>query len=160
MTYGTSYHALKHRAKLNSKETLLVLGGSGGIGLAAIEIGKVMGARVIAAASSDEKLTICKEHGADELINYSTQNLRSRISEITDGQGVDVVCDPVGGNLTELALRSTGWKGRFLIIGFASGVIPKIPLNLPFLKVFQLLGFFGVTLLGERKRKALTHYAN
>ena len=154
MTYGTSYHALKHRAKLNSKETLLVLGGSGGIGLAAIEIGKVMGARVIAAASSDEKLTVCKEHGADELINYSTQNLRSRISEITDGQGVDVVCDPVGGNLTELALRSTGWKGRFLIIGFASGVIPKIPLNLPLLKGISVIGVFWSDFTRREKEKS------
>ena len=134
MTYGTSYYALKHRAQLKSGETLLVLGAAGGVGLAAVELGKIIGARVIASASSDDKLAVCKEYGADELINYSTQNFRSIISEITNGQGVDVVCDPVGGSLSEQALRSTGWKGRFLVMGFASGEISRIPLNLPLLK--------------------------
>jgi NADPH:quinone reductase len=142
MTYGTSHHALKHRAELKSGETLLVLGAAGGVGLAAVEIGKVMGARVIAAASSDEKLAVCKAHGADELINYTTQDLRERIKELTDGNGVDVTYDPVGGNLSEPALRSTGWRGRFLVIGFAGGGIPKIPLNLPLLKGNSIVGVF------------------
>jgi NADPH:quinone reductase len=142
MTYGTSHHALKHRAELKSGETLLVLGAAGGVGLAAVEIGKVMGARVIAAASSDEKLAVCKAHGADELINYTTQDLRERIKELTNGNGVDVTYDPVGGNLSEQALRSTGWRGRFLVIGFAGGDIPKIPLNLPLLKGNSIVGVF------------------
>ncbi len=142
MTYGTSHHALKHRAQLQPGETLLVLGAAGGVGLAAVEIGKAMGARVIAAASSDDKLAVCKAHGADELINYSTQDLRGRIDELTGKKGVDVTYDPVGGNLSEPALRATGWKGRFLVIGFAGGEIPKIPLNLPLLKGNAIVGVF------------------
>ena len=142
MTYGTSHHALKHRAELKSGETLLVLGAAGGVGLAAVEIGKVMGAKVIAAASSDEKLAVCKAHGADELINYTTQDLRARIKEITGEKGVDVTYDPIGGALAEPALRSTGWCGRYLVIGFASGEIPKIPLNLTLLKGNSIVGVF------------------
>jgi len=151
MTYGTSYYALKHRAQLKFGETLLVLGAAGGIGLAAVELGKIMGARVIASASSDDKLSVCKEYGADELINYSTQNFRSIISEITNGQGVDVVCDPVGGDLSEQALRSTGWKGRFLVMGFASGEISRIPLNLPLLKGSSIVGVFWSDFIRREK---------
>ncbi|MEO6024555.1 MAG: NADPH:quinone oxidoreductase family protein [Burkholderiales bacterium] len=142
MTYGTSHHALKHRAELKAGETLLVLGAAGGVGLAAVEIGKVMGAKVIAAASSDEKLAVCKAHGADELINYTTQDLRTRIKEITGEKGVNVVYDPIGGPYAEPALRSTGWAGRYLVIGFASGEIPKIPLNLTLLKGNSIVGVF------------------
>jgi NADPH:quinone reductase len=142
MTYGTSYHALVDRGELKSGETLLVLGASGGVGLAAIEIGKQLGARVIAAASSDEKLAVCAEHGADELINYSSEDLRSRIKTLTDGRGVDVVYDPVGGELSEAALRSCAWRGRFLVVGFAAGAIPSIPLNLALLKGCSIIGVF------------------
>jgi len=156
MTYGTSYYALKHRAQLKSGETLLVLGAAGGVGLAAVELGKIMGARVIASASSDDKLAVCKEYGADELINYSTQNFRSIISKITNGQGVDVVCDPVGGSLSEQALRSTGWKGRFLVMGFASGEISKIPLNLPLLKGSSIVGVFWSDFI-QREKEAYAY---
>ena len=130
LTYGTSYHALKDRAQLKAGETLLVLGASGGVGLAAVQLGKAMGARVIAAASSDAKLAVCKDNGADEVINYASEDLRSRIKAITAGKGVDVVYDPVGGPYSEPALRDMAWKGRFLVVGFAAGDIPKIPLNL------------------------------
>ncbi|MDF3031747.1 MAG: putative oxidoreductase protein [Moraxellaceae bacterium] len=142
MTYGTSYHALKDRAQLQGGETLLVLGAAGGVGLAAIELGKKLGARVIAAASTAEKLAVCREHGADELINYEGEDLRERLKEITDGKGVDVIYDPVGGKYAELALRGIGWKGRYLVVGFAAGDIPKIPLNLPLLKGCAILGVF------------------
>jgi len=142
MVYGTSLHALKDRAKLKEGETLLVLGASGGVGLAAVELGKLMGAKVIAAASTDEKLALCKEYGADEVINYTTENLKDRIKEITEGKGADVVYDPVGGNYSEAALRATAWKGRFLVVGFAAGEIPKIPLNLALLKGCDIVGVF------------------
>lgn len=142
MAYGTSYHALKDRAKLKEGETLVVLGASGGVGLAAVELGKLMGAKVIAAASTDEKLALCKEYGADEGINYSKEDLKSRIKELTGGKGADVVYDPVGGNFSEAALRATAWKGRFLVIGFAAGDIPKIPLNLALLKGCEIVGVF------------------
>ncbi|MFD2585919.1 NADPH:quinone oxidoreductase family protein [Croceitalea marina] len=142
MAYGTSYHALKDRAKLKEGETLLVLGASGGVGLAAVELGKLMGARVIAAASSDEKLAVCKKYGADELINYNTQELKSTLKELTNGAGVNVVYDPVGGAYSEAALRATAWNGRFLVVGFAAGDIPKIPLNLPLLKGVAIVGVF------------------
>ena len=142
MTYGTTYHALHDRAQLAVGETVLVLGAAGGIGLAAIEVAKALGARVIAAASSDEKLAICKQHGADETINYLTDDLRDRLKQLTQGRGVDVVCDPVGGRYSELALRSMAWRGRFLVVGFADGDIPKIPLNLPLLKGCSVLGVF------------------
>ncbi|HUP93084.1 MAG TPA: NADPH:quinone oxidoreductase family protein [Solimonas sp.] len=142
MTYGTSYHALKDRAAIKAGETLLVLGASGGVGLAAIEIGKALGAKVIAAASSAEKLAICKEHGADELINYSTDDLREKLKALTGGKGVNVVYDPVGGPYTEAALRSVAWRGRLLVIGFANGEIPKIPINLTLLKGSAIVGVF------------------
>lgn len=142
LVYGTSYYALKDRAQLKANETLLVLGAAGGVGLASVEIGKVMGARVIAAASSDEKLAICKQHGADETINYSTEDLRERIKALTGGNGVDVIFDPVGSNLSEPALRSIAWNGRFLVIGFAGGDIPRIPLNLALLKSCSIVGVF------------------
>jgi NADPH2:quinone reductase len=142
MTYGTSYHALKDRAALKTGETLLVLGAAGGVGLAAVELGRVLGARVIAAASSDEKLAVCREHGADETINYATEDLRERIKALTDGKGVDVVYDPVGGDYSEPALRSMAWRGRFLVVGFANGRIPSIPLNLTLLKGCSIVGVF------------------
>jgi NADPH2:quinone reductase len=142
MAYGTSYHALKDRAKLAEGETLLVLGASGGVGLAAVELGKLMGAKVIAAASTDEKLALCKEYGADEIINYKNQDLKTTIKEITERKGVDVVYDPVGGAYSEAALRGTAWNGRFLVVGFAAGDIPKIPLNLPLLKGASVIGVF------------------
>lgn len=142
MTYGTSFHALKDRAQLQPGETLLVLGAAGGVGLAAIELGKKMGARVIAAASTAEKLAVCQAHGADELINYETEDLRERIKALTEGKGVDVIYDPVGGQYAEPALRSIAWKGRYLVVGFAAGEIPKIPLNLALLKGCAILGVF------------------
>ena len=141
-TYGTSLHALKDRAELKAGETLLVLGAAGGVGLAAVELGKLMGARVIAAASNAEKLAVCREHGADEGIDYSKEDLRERIKSITGGKGVDVVYDPVGGAYTEPALRSLAWKGRLLVVGFAAGDIPKIPLNLPLLKGCSVVGVY------------------
>ncbi|MCF6751627.1 MAG: NADPH:quinone oxidoreductase family protein [Pseudomonas sp.] len=143
MTYGTSMHALKQRANLQPGETLLVLGAAGGVGLAAVEIGKAMGARVIAAASSAEKLDVAKQAGADELINYSAESLRDRLKELTGGQGVDVIYDPVGGQLFEEAFRSIAWNGRMLVVGFAAGGdIPALPANLPLLKGAALVGVF------------------
>lgn len=156
MTYGTSYHALKDRAALQAGETLLVLGAAGGVGLAAVEIGKVLGARVIAAASSDGKLSVCREHGADETINYSTEDLRERIRALTGGRGVDVVYDPVGGGYSEPALRSIAWRGRFLVVGFANGEIPKIPLNLTLLKGASIVGVFWGEFV-RREPKANAH---
>jgi len=141
-TYGTSFHALKDRAKLQEGETLLVLGAAGGVGLAAVELGKLMGARVIAAASTDEKLELCREKGASETINYTSEDLKTRIKELTGGKGVDVIYDPVGGDFTEAALRGIAWKGRYLVVGFANGEIPKIPMNLPLLKGCAILGVF------------------
>lgn len=142
LTYGTSHHALKDRARIAPGETLLVLGAAGGVGLAAVEIGKAMGARVIAAASSEEKLQVCRQHGADEFIDYGRDDLRETIKAITDGCGVDVVYDPVGGDLSEPALRSTAWNGRYLVVGFAAGQIPAPPLNLPLLKGCSIVGVF------------------
>ena len=142
MTYGTSHHALRDRADLKAGETCLVLGASGGVGLAAVDIAKALGAKVIAAASTDEKLALCKEYGADELINYETEDLKARIKELTGGQGVDVCYDPVGDRFAEPAVRSMGWKGRYLVVGFAAGDIPKIPLNLALLKGCDILGVF------------------
>lgn len=140
--YGTSYHALKDRAELKADETLLVLGAAGGVGLAAVELGKLMGAKVIAAASSNEKLAVCKEKGADFTINYTNEDLREQIKKITDGKGVDVIYDAVGDKYTEPALRSIAWKGRYLVVGFAAGEIPKIPLNLALLKGCSIVGVF------------------
>ena len=145
--YGTAYHALKDRARLqsgrnDSPETLLVLGAAGGVGLAAVELGKQMGATVIAAASTSEKLAVCQEKGAVHLINYTTDDLRERLKEITQGRGVDVVFDPVGDQWAEPAIRSLAWRGRYLVVGFAGGEIPKIPLNLALLKGSSLVGVF------------------
>lgn len=155
LTYGTSHHALKDRARLAAGETLLVLGAAGGVGLAAVEIGKAMGARVIAAASSEDKLQVCREHGADEFIHYGRDDLRERIKALTDGQGVDVVYDPVGGDLAEPALRSTAWNGRYLVVGFAAGKIPAPPLNLPLLKGCSIVGvFWGAFARKEPQRNA------
>ncbi|HUN69566.1 MAG TPA: NADPH:quinone oxidoreductase family protein [Burkholderiales bacterium] len=142
LTYGTSDHALRDRGQLRAGETLLVLGAAGGVGLAAIEIGKALGARVIACASSADKLHVCRQHGADEAINYATEDLREKIKELTGGRGVDVVYDAVGGPYTEPALRSAAWRGRLLVVGFAAGDIPKIPLNLPLLKGCSIMGVF------------------
>jgi NADPH2:quinone reductase len=153
LTYGTSHHAIVDRAQLKAGETMLVLGAAGGVGLAAIEIGKALGARVIAAASTAEKLAVCKEHGADVLINYTTEDLREAIKAATDGKGPDVVYDPVGGGYTEPAFRSIAWRGRYLVIGFANGDIPKIPLNLPLLKGASIVGVFW----GEFAKREAAH---
>ncbi len=142
IVYGTSHHALKERGQLRAGETLLVLGAAGGVGLTAVEIGKVMGARVIACASSDEKLALCRQYGADALINYSGTDLREQIRELTGGKGVDVVYDPVGGAYAEPCVRSLAFMGRYLVVGFASGEIPRIPLNLLLLKTASLVGVF------------------
>ena len=142
LTYATSEHALVDRGALQAGETLLVLGAAGGVGLAAIEIGKILGARVIACASTDEKLAVCRAHGADETINYATEDLRERMKTLTGGNGPNVVYDPVGGNYTEPALRSIAWRGRLLVVGFAAGDIPKIPLNLTLLKGCAIVGVF------------------
>lgn len=149
ITYFTSYYALKQRANLQAGETLLVLGAAGGVGTTAVELGKLMGAKVIAAASSDEKLELCKKLGADEVINYSEVGLKDAIKELTGGKGVDVVYDPVGGDYAEQAIRGMGWNGRYLVIGFASGPIPKIPLNLALLKGCSLVGVFWGRFVGE-----------
>ncbi|WP_434627209.1 NADPH:quinone oxidoreductase family protein [Pseudomonas sp. Z1-29] len=142
MTYGTSMHALTQRANLQPGETLLVLGASGGVGLAAVEIGKAMGARVIAAASSAEKLAVAKAAGADELINYTETSLKDEIKRLTDGQGADVIYDPVGGDLFDQAVRAIAWNGRLLVVGFASGRIPELPVNLALLKGAAVVGVF------------------
>lgn len=150
MTYGTSHYALKHRAHIKPGESLLVMGAAGGVGLAAVELGKVMGAKVIAAASSEDKVAIAKEHGADEGIVYPSgaldraqqKEFSEQIKALTDGQGADVVYDPVGGDYAEPALRSTNWEGRYLVIGFAAGDIPRVPLNLALLKGCQIVGVF------------------
>ena len=142
LTYGTSLHGLKDCGHLKAGETLVVLGAAGGVGIAAVEIGKAMGAWVIAAASSDDKLALCRKVGADETINYSTENLKDRINELTAGKGADVVYDPVGGPYTEPALRALAWHGRLLVIGFAAGEIPKIPLNLALLKERSIIGVY------------------
>lgn len=139
-TYGTADYALRDRGGLQAGETLLVLGAAGGVGLAAVEIGKAVGAKVIACASSDEKLEVCRERGADVAINYAAEDLRDRIKRSTGDQGVDVVLDPVGGPYSEPALRSTAWRGRFLVVGFAAGEIPRLPLNLPLLKGCSIVG--------------------
>jgi NADPH2:quinone reductase len=142
LTYGTSDHALRDRGALKAGETLLVLGAAGGVGLAAIEIGKALGARVIACASSADKLAVCREHGADETIDYATEDLRERIKALTAGKGVDVVYDAVGGPYSEPAFRSIAWRGRLLVVGFAAGDIPKLPLNLALLKGASIVGVF------------------
>ncbi|CAM3815228.1 Quinone oxidoreductase-like protein 2 [Pseudomonas reidholzensis] len=142
MTYGTSMHALCQRGNLQPGETLLVLGASGGVGLAAVEIGKAMGAKVIAAASSAEKLAVAKAAGADELIDYSQASLKEEIKRLTAGKGVDVIYDPVGGELFDQAVRGLAWNGRLLVVGFASGTIPQLPVNLALLKGAAVVGVF------------------
>jgi NADPH2:quinone reductase len=141
-TYGTSHHALVDRAELKAGETVLVLGAAGGVGTAAIQIAKAVGARVIAAASSDEKCALCRELGADASINYSRVNIRDELKALTEGKGPDVVYDPVGGDLAEPVFRSIGWRGRYLVIGFAQGAIPALPLNLALLKGASIVGVF------------------
>jgi len=156
--YGTSLHALRDRARLQPGETLLVLGAAGGVGLAAVELGALMGATVIAAASADDKLDVCRQHGAAMTINYATEDLKTRVRELTGGAGADVVYDPVGGPYSEPALRATAWDGRFLVVGFAAGDIPKIPLNLPLLKSCSVVGVFWGAFVGrepERNRRNL-----
>lgn len=142
LTYLTTYHALVDRAAIQPGETLLVLGAAGGVGVAACELGATLGARVIAAASTDDKLAFCREHGATEVINYAREDLKDRIKALTSGNGVNVVYDPIGGSYAEAALRGTAWQGRYLVIGFASGEIPKIPLNLVLLKGCQIVGVY------------------
>lgn len=142
VTYGTTMHALKDRAKLKAGETLAVLGATGGVGLAAVELGRHMGARVIACASSADKLEFARAHGAAEGIDYSKEDLKERLRALTGGKGADVIYDPVGGAYAEAALRSIAWEGRFLVVGFAAGEIPKIPLNLLLLKGCDVLGVF------------------
>ena len=156
LTYGTADHALRDRGQLQAAETLLVLGAAGGVGIAAVEIGKAVGARVVACASSADKLAVCREHGADETINYTTDDLRQRIKDVTGGTGVDVVFDPVGGRYTEPALRSTAWRGRLLVVGFAAGDIPTIPLNLTLLKGCSIAGVFW----GEFVRREPERFAD
>ncbi len=142
LVYATAYHALKDRAAIKPGETLLVLGAAGGVGLAAVELGKLLGARVIACASSDDKLETCKRRGAQSAINYEREELREALKRLTDGGGVDVVFDPVGGKYSEPAVRGMAWKGRYLVVGFAAGEIPKIPLNLVLLKGCSIVGVF------------------
>lgn len=142
LAYGTSHHALVQRAQLQPDERILVLGAAGGVGLAAVEIAKALGAHVIAAASSVEKLELARAHGADELINYAAYDLKAAVKNLTGGRGVDVVFDPVGGRLADPAFRSIGWGGRYLVIGFAGGQIPSLPLNLPLVKGASIVGVF------------------
>src|SRR5262245_1079801 len=142
LTYGTTDHALRDRGALAAGETLLVLGAAGGVGLAAVEIGKALGARVIACASGDDKLAVCRDHGADATINYASEDLRERIKALTEGRGVDVIYDPVGGPYSEPAFRSIAWRGRHPVVGFAAGEIPKLPLNLALLKGAAVVGVF------------------
>ncbi len=141
-TYATSYYALKQRARLQKGENLVVLGAAGGVGLAAVELGAAMGARVIAAASTEEKLDLCMAHDADSRINYEKEDLKAAIKDATDSKGADVIYDPVGDKYAEPALRAIGWNGRYLVVGFAAGEIPKIPLNLVLLKTASLVGVF------------------
>ena len=157
-TYGTSHYALRDRAQLKPGETLLVLGAAGGVGLAAVQIGKAIGARVIAAASSKEKLEVCRENGADEVIEYTTEDLRMRIKDLTNNEGVDVIYDPVGAEYAEPAIRGMAWGGRYLVIGFAGGEIPKIPLNLTLLKSCAIVGVFwgAFTMREPARNKELT----
>ena len=168
LTYGTSHYALKNRGQLKEGENLLVLGAAGGVGISAVEIGKAMGARVIAGASSDEKLEVCKEYGADEVINYGKYDLtnrdhvkefRAEISKATGGKGPDVIYDPVGGDFSEQAFRAIAWNGRFLVIGFASGPIAKMPLNLALLKGASLVGVFWGSWSAREPNESQNNYA-
>ncbi|PYR10438.1 MAG: NADPH:quinone oxidoreductase [Acidobacteria bacterium] len=155
LTYATSDHALRDRGELKAGETLLVLGAAGGVGIAAVEIGKALGARVIACASSPTKLAVCRAHGADETIDYATEDMRERIKALTGGRGPDVIYDPVGGPYTEPALRSIAWRGRLLVVGFAAGEIPRIPLNLTLLKGCSIVGVYW----GEFSRREPQRFA-
>lgn len=157
LAYGTSHHALKQRAGLQRGETLLVLGAAGGVGLAAVEVGAHMGARVVAAASTDEKLALCREYGAAETINYADEDLRDGLRRVLGKGKPDVVFDPVGGDLSEAAFRSIGWNGRHLVVGFAAGGIPHVPLNLPLVKGASLVGVFWGTFT---QREPAAHRAN
>lgn len=159
ITYATSHHALKDRAHLRAGETLLVLGAAGGVGLTAVEIGKILGARVIACASSEEKLALCRQYGADSLINYKSGDLREQVRELTQGRGVDVVYDPVGGAYAEPAVRSLAFNGRYLVIGFASGEIPRLPLNLLLLKVASAIGVFWGAFAKAQPQKNAENFA-
>jgi NADPH2:quinone reductase len=152
-SYGTSHYALRDRAGLQPGESLLVLGAAGAVGLAAVEVGRVMGARVIAAASSAEKLALCRQHGADDTINYVDEDLKTRVRELTGGDGADVVYDPVGGPFAEPALRATAWDGRYLVIGFAAGEIPRLPLNLPLLRGCSIVGVFWGAFVGRQPER-------
>ena len=155
LAYATSHHALVDRGELAAGQTLVVLGAAGGVGLAAVEIGKALGARVIACASSAEKLAVCTAHGADATINYATEDLKERIRELTGGKGADVIYDPVGGEYAEPALRSIAWRGRYLVVGFANGEIPRIPLNLTLLKGCSIVGvYWGAFAAKEPKQSA------
>lgn len=152
LVYGTSMHALKQRGQLKAGETLLVLGAAGGVGLSAVQIGKLMGARVIAAASSPEKLALCREHGADEVIDYSKESLKESVKKLTKGQGADVIYDPVGGDLAQECFSSIAWNGRYLVIGFASGTIPEVAVNRLLLKGASAVGvFWGAFIAREPK---------
>ena len=155
LTYGTAHHALRNRANVKAGETLLVLGAAGGVGIAAIEIGKVLGLRVIACASSEEKLAVCRQHGADATINYASEDLRERIKALTSGAGADLIFDPVGGAYAEAAIRSSNWRARFLVIGFADGEIPKIALNLALLMERSIIGVYW----GEWSRRTPGEFA-
>jgi NADPH2:quinone reductase len=155
LAYGTSYHALKDRANIQKGETILILGASGGVGLTALELAKLMGAKVIAAASTDEKLDLCKQFGADEVINYTEESVKDRVKELTNGKGVDVIYDPVGGHFSELALRAIAWKGRHLVVGFANGDIPKIPINLTLLKGASIVGVFWGAFAQKEPKESL-----
>jgi NADPH2:quinone reductase len=157
VNYGTTYHALVQRGNLKAGETLLVLGAAGGVGLTAIEIGKALGARVLAGASTDEKLALAKQHGADAVFNYTTEPIKAKVMEFTGDRGIDVIYDPVGGDYAEQAVRSIAWNGRYLVIGFASGKIPAIPLNLALLKGCSLVGVFWGT---HTRREPEVHAAN
>ena len=157
LAYGTSYHALKDRANLLKDETVLVLGASGGVGLTAVELAKLMGAKVIAAASTKEKLALCQQFGADEVIHYQEENLKDRVKELTNGKGVDVIFDPVGGSFSEAALRAIAWKGRHLVVGFANGEIPKIPVNLTLLKGASIVGVFWGAFAQKEPQKSLAN---
>jgi NADPH:quinone reductase len=157
--YGTSYHALVDRGRLQAGETLLVLGASGGVGMAAVQIGSVIGARVIAAVSTDEKAEAARQAGAHDVVRYDQIPIRQAIDEATEGGGVDVVFDPVGGEITEQVLRSTRWNGRLLVIGFAAGDIPSIPLNLPLLKGNSLVGVFWGRFTQEEPERHVENFA-
>lgn len=156
LAYSTSFHAIKDRGRLKPGETVLVLGASGGVGIAAVQLAKLMGARVIACASTAEKLATCKRHGADEIINYEAEDLRDAIDRLTEGKGVDVVCDQVGGKHAEPALRAMAWNGRYCVVGFASGSIPQIPLNLVLLKGCSIIG----VAVGSNALRDPTDYRN